>query len=153
MNERGRGYLRFSAVVALTLMAAVGVYAGTSNATDEAAVRKQLSGYADARRTGDGPAQSLFFADDADEWGLTRQARKGRAQLAQGLNLPREQAQQFRLEVTNVSFLRLDIALVDALYYGPATDPAGHAFYLFVKENGQWLIRASRITRFPLQIQ
>jgi ketosteroid isomerase-like protein len=148
MNERGRGYLRFSGVIAFTLMAAMGVYAATSNATDEAAVRKQLSGYADARRTGDGHAQSRFFTDDADEWGLARQARKGRAQLAQGLNLPREQAQQFRLEVTNVSFLRLDIALV-----GPATDPAGHAFYLLVKENGQWLIRASRITRFPLQIQ
>jgi hypothetical protein len=64
-------------VVAFTLMAAMGVCAATSNAADEAAVRKQLSGYADARRTGDGHAQSLFFTDDADEWGLARQARKG----------------------------------------------------------------------------
>lgn len=138
-------------MVSLALVLALAwTRAQTSSVTDEAAVRKHLSGYADARRTGDGHAQSLFFTDDGDEWGLARQMRKGRAQLEQGLNLAQEQAQQFKLEVTNVRFLRVDIALVDALYYGAASEPAGHAFYLLVKQDRGWLIRSSRITRFPM---
>jgi uncharacterized protein (TIGR02246 family) len=112
-----------------------------------------MAGYADARRTGDGHAQSLFFTEDADEWGLARQIRKGRTQLEQGLSVPLVQASQFNLDVTDVAFLRPDIALVDALYYGPELNPVGHAFYVLVKQNGQWLIRSSRITRFAAPAQ
>jgi uncharacterized protein (TIGR02246 family) len=154
MNAHWKRYLCKSLLVMFTIVVAtIWVQAQTSSVADEAAIRKHLSGYADARRTGDGHAQSPFFTDDADEWGLAPRMRKGRAQLEQGLDIPPEQARQFRLEITNVSFLRPDVALVDALYYGAAMDPAGHAFYLLIKQAGRWLIRSSRITRFPVQTQ
>jgi uncharacterized protein (TIGR02246 family) len=154
MNARWKRYLCKSLLVTFTIVVgAIWVQAQTSSVADEAAIRKHLSGYADARRTGDGHAQSLFFTDDADEWGLSPRMRKGRAQLEQGLNISPEQTRQFKLEITNVGFLRPDVALVDALYYGAATDPAGHAFYLLIKHSGRWLIRSSRITRFPIQTQ
>jgi uncharacterized protein (TIGR02246 family) len=130
MNARWKRYLCKSLLVTSTLVVGTTcVQAQTSSVADEAAIRKHLSDYADARRAGDGDAQSLFFTDDADEWGLAPRMRKGRAQLEQGLNIPSEQARQFKLETTNVSFLRPAVALVDALYYAAATDPAGHAFY------------------------
>ncbi len=137
----------------LIILMACWAFTQTSRAAEELAVRQRIAGYAEARRTGNGRAQAAFFTEDADEWGLARQMRKGRAQLEEGLSVPVEQSRQFKLDVTNVSFLRPDIAMVDGLYYGRSIEPAGHAFYLLVKQKGHWLIRSSRITRFPAQPQ
>src|SRR5260370_2651069 len=63
-------------------------------------------------------------------WPLVALTRASYASPVLGTtNLPRERAPE----------------ISDALYYGASIDPAGHAFYLLVKQEGRWLIRSSRI--------
>jgi len=126
------------------------VGAQTSQAVDETAIKKQLAAYAEARSGGNGREQALFYTEDADEWGGKRQMSKGRADLERDLALTPIPGNTFRLEVSSLSFLSVDVALVDTLYYyGPRAapgDPIGHVFYLMVRRNATWLIRSARVT-------
>jgi hypothetical protein len=120
------------------------------HAAEEAALRSQLTAYAAARQIGDGPAQALFYAEDADEWGSgAKEMSKGRAEIAKTLTATPDPNRRFRIEPVNYGFPGKDVALVDALYYGNAPEPYGHALYVMVKREGKWLIRSARMTRFP----
>jgi ketosteroid isomerase-like protein len=134
----------------LLLITAGGLVAEAPRPTDEAAIRAQLSGYAAARQIGDGHAQALFYAEDADEWGSgAMEMTMGRAALEKTLNSPPDPNRRFRIEPLHYSFLGNDVALVDALFYGAKAEPSGHALYVMVKRDNQWLIRSARIMRFP----
>jgi hypothetical protein len=69
-------------------------------------------------------------------------------EIAAELQLPANPNRQLVLVVINIAFLKPDVALVDTAY-GPSPDNVtnGRAFYVFVKRNDQWLIRAARVTR------
>ena len=141
---------RTALMIAFAVAGAGSLSAQNPRATDEAAIQSQLSGYAAARQIGDGHAQALFYAEDADEWGAgAMEMTKGRAALEKTLNSPPDPNRRFRIEAMNYSFLGKDVALVDAFFYGAKAEPSGHALYVMVKRDNQWLIRSARIMRFP----
>src|SRR5260370_25309692 len=77
-------------------------------------------------------SRNLLMENLASWWPLVALTRSSYASPVFGTtNLPRERAPE----------------ISDALYYGASIDPAGHAFYLLVKQEGRWLIRSSRIKR------
>jgi len=141
---------RFAAV--MVLLTSGCAYALTSRSADEAAIKAQLAGYAEAHRNGDGLTQALFYAEDADQWGgLAREMTKGRAGIARILSQPPDPNRVFRLEMVSVSFLGANVGLADAFFYSSTSPaPTGHALYVMVKRQGRWLIRSARVTRFPL---
>ena len=64
-----------SACVSIVFLSSITV---STQAADEAEVRRQMAAYAAARQEGNGEAQVKFYADDADEWGLaTRRFMRG----------------------------------------------------------------------------
>ena len=131
----------------------VPAHAQTSRAPDEAAIRAQIAGYVQARHTGDGQAQAVFYTDDADSylWG-TRHMSKGRAQIAHDMTVEHPDPAllgAFRIEVERIEFVSADVAIVDGQYYAIGPEPRGHSFYLMVKQNGRWLFRSARVGAYP----
>ena len=117
-------------------------------AAEEASIRTQLSAYAQVRQGGDGHAQAAFYTDDADAWfSGTREMAKGQAEIARDLNVS-SGSRPFRLDVEAIGFLGPDVALVDARYFSVSAEPSGHVFYVMVKRDGVWKIRAARIASF-----
>jgi ketosteroid isomerase-like protein len=137
-------------MIALALITSAWMRAEAPRSADQAAIQAQLTAYAAARQIGDGAAQALFYAEDADEWGSgAKEMSKGRAEIAKTLTATPDPKRRFRLEPVNFGFPGNDVALVDALYFGAASAPYGHALYVMVKRDGKWLIRSARMTRFP----
>jgi uncharacterized protein (TIGR02246 family) len=142
--------MRCSYLVVTLVLAATSVsYAQVTKSRDETAIREQLTAYAEARQRGDGRAQALFYTEDADIWlSSTRKLSRGRVEIERALDHPSDPNRRFRLEIENLGFLRPDVAFVDAQVYGRESEPTGHAFYVMVKRDGKWLIRATRTARF-----
>jgi ketosteroid isomerase-like protein len=140
-----RGWLAVALCVAGTFPA----QAQSAGSRDEASIKAQLTAYAEASQQGDGHARALFYTEDAEVWlSTTRTLSRGRAAIAKELDRPRDPNRRFRLEIENISILSADVALVDAQYYDSSPEPSGHAFYVMVKQDAKWLIRATRTTRF-----
>jgi uncharacterized protein (TIGR02246 family) len=144
-----------SALCAVCLLAsAAALSAGVATGAEspnkaEAEIRSQIQGYAAARQKGDGQAQAQFYTPDADEWrAAAREMVRGRAAIAKDLFVA-QPAGSFTLDPVQISFLKPDVALVDALF-GSGGEIGGHAFYVMVNTDGRWLIRSARMTRFPL---
>jgi hypothetical protein len=78
----------------------------------------------------------------------TRTLSRGRAAIGKELDRSPDPNRRFRLEIENISFLSADVAFVDAQYYDSSSEPIGHAFYVMVKQDTKWLIRATRTARF-----
>ena len=118
---------------------------------DDAAIRRQLTGYAEARTQGSGDKQASFYAEDGDEWELfAPEKTDGRSAIAKLLDLPPEPDRRFRLEILHITPLGRDAALVDAHWYRETSPrPKGRVHYLMVKEKGTWLIRSARINPYP----
>jgi len=116
------------------------------NRDKEHLIRNQLAAYAAARQRGDAVAQAAFYTPDAETkaW-FSATITQGRNAIAKELEVPNP---YFRLEIENISFLRSDLAFVDTKYYGASPQPAGHAFYVMVKQAGTWLIRVRRTAGF-----
>lgn len=139
---------RLWAGIVLVLATAIAGHGQTAGSPDERTIRAQLAAYADARQRGDGHAQALFYADDADtRLSTTGTISKGRTEIERELNLPPDPSRRFKLEIDAIRFLSSDVALVDATYYGQSSTPSGYAFYVMVKRGSQWLIRATRTAR------
>ena len=118
---------------------------------DDAAIRQQLAGYAEARTQGSGEKQASFYAEDGDEWELFASDKtNGRSAIAKLLDLPPEPGRRFRLEILHIVPLGRDAALVDAHWYRETSPrPKGRVHYLMVKKDGTWLIQAARINPYP----
>jgi ketosteroid isomerase-like protein len=134
-------------IIFLLLSVCPAVFAA-DHAHDEAAIRSQIAAYAAARQTGNGGAQAEFYTEDADEWpSAAREMVQGRAAVAKALNFAPKQGLVVAFKPIKIAFVKEDVALVDSLYGSP--QPVGHAFYVMLKQDGKWLIRSARITRFP----
>jgi len=118
---------------------------------DEAAIRHQLAGYAEARTQGSGEKQASFYAEDGDEWELfASEKTNGRPAIAKLLELPSDPDRRFRLEIVHILPLGRDAALVDAHWYRETSPrPKGRVQYVMVKKHGNWLIQSARINPFP----
>ena len=118
---------------------------------DDAAIRRQLAGYADARTQGSGEKQASFYAEDGDEWELSASEKtNGRSAIAKLLGLPPDPNRRFRLEILHINKLGRDAALVDAHWYRETSPrPRGRVHYLMVKKHGVWLIQSARINPYP----
>jgi hypothetical protein len=120
-------------------------------ARDEAAIRQQLAGYAEARSQGSGEKQASFYAEDGDEWELpASQKTSGRSAIAKLLGLPPDPNRRFRLDILDLIPLGRDAALVDAHWYRETSpQPRGRVHYVMVKKHGTWLIQSARINPYP----
>jgi hypothetical protein len=120
-------------------------------AQEDAAIRRQLAGYAEARTQGSGEKQASFYAEDGDEWELfAAEKTNGRSAIAKLLALPPDPDRRFRLEILDVIPLGRDAALVDAHWYRETSPrPKGRVQYLMVKKQGAWLIQSARINPYP----
>ena len=120
-------------------------------AEDDAAIRRQLAGYAEARTQGSGEKQASFYAEDGDEWELFASDKtNGRSAIGKLLELPPDPGRRFRLEVLHVTPLGRDAALVDAHWYRETSPrPKGRVHYVMVKKQGTWLIQSARINPYP----
>lgn len=118
---------------------------------DDAAIRRQLAAYAEARTQGCGEKQASFYAEDGDEWELfAPEKTNGRSAIAKLLDLPPDPARRFRLEIVHIISLGRDAALVDAHWYRETSPrPKGRVHYLMVKKHGTWLIQSARINPLP----
>ena len=140
---------RWWLAVALCIAGLVPTRAQSADSLEEASIKAQLTAYAEASQRGDGHARALFYTEDAEVWlSTTRTLSQGRAAIGKELDRPPDPNRRFRLEIENISFLSADVALVDAHYYGSSPEPTGHAFYVMVKQDTKWLIRAVRTARF-----
>ena len=137
--------------ILLLLSCCARVNGQTLPAQEDAAIRRQLSGYAEARTQGSGEKQASFYAEDGDEWELfASEKTDGRRAIAKLLDLPPEPDRRFRLEILHITPLGRDAALVDAHWYRETSPrPRGRVHYLMVKETGTWLIRSARINPYP----
>jgi hypothetical protein len=95
----------------LFLLSCFGFVNGQTVAPNEdATIRQQLAGYAEARTQGSGKEQASFYVEDGDERELFASGKTyGRIAIAKLLDLPREPNRRFRLEILD--------ALVDAHWY------------------------------------
>jgi hypothetical protein len=120
-------------------------------ARDDAAIRRQLAGYSEARTHGSGQEQASFYAEDADEWELSApQKTNGRSAIAKLLDARPDPNRHFKLEILDIIPLGRDAALVDAQWYRETSPrPRGRVHYLMVKKHGTWLIEAARINPYP----
>jgi hypothetical protein len=120
-------------------------------AKDDALIRQQLAGYAEARTQGSGEKQASFYAEDGDEWELFASERTiGRSAIGKLLELPPEPNRRFKLEILDILPLGRDAALVDAHWYRETSPrPKGRVQYLMVKKQGTWLIQSARINPYP----
>ena len=140
---------RWWLAVALCVAGTLPTQAQSAGSRDEASIKAQLTAYAEASQRGDGHARALFYTEDAEVWlSTTRTLSRGRAAIGKELDRPPDPNRRFRLEIENISFLSADVALVDAQYYDSSPEPTGHAFYVMVKRDAKWLIRATRTARF-----
>jgi hypothetical protein len=138
-------------LVLLVLGSLSPVSAQPLRAQDDAAIRRQLAGYAEARTQGSGEKQASFYAEDGDEWELFASDKtNGRSAIAKLLDLPPEPDRRFRLEILHVIPLGRDAALVDAHWYRETSPrPKGRVHYLMVKKHGTWFIQCARINPYP----
>jgi hypothetical protein len=120
-------------------------------AQDDAAIRRQLAGYAEARTQGSGEKQASFYAENGDEWELFASDKtNGRSAIAKLLDLPPDPNRHFRLEILHIIPLGRDAVLVDAHWYRETSPrPKGRVHYLMVKKQGEWLIQSARINPYP----
>jgi ketosteroid isomerase-like protein len=140
---------RWWLAVALCVAGTLPTHAQSAGSRDEASIKSQLTAYAEASQRGDGHARALFYTEDAEVWlSTTRTLSRGRAAIGKELDRPPDPSRRFRLEIENISFLSAEVALVDAQYYGSSLEPTVHAFYVMVKQDAKWLIRAARTARF-----
>jgi ketosteroid isomerase-like protein len=140
---------RWWLTVALCMAGTLSDRAQSAGSQDEASIKAQLTAYAEASQRGDGHARALFYTEDAEVWlSTTRTLSRGRAAIGKELDRPPDPNRRFRLEIENISFLGADVAFVDAQYYDSSRKPIGHAFYVMVKQDTKWLIRATRTARF-----
>jgi hypothetical protein len=118
---------------------------------DDAAIRRQLAGYAEARTQGSGEKQASFYAEDGDEWELfASEKTNGRSAIAKLLDLPPDPNRRFRLEILHITPLGHDAALVDAHWYRETSPrPKGRVHYLMVKKHDSWFIQSARINPYP----
>jgi ketosteroid isomerase-like protein len=140
---------RWWLTVALCIAGTLPDQAQPAGSRDEASIKAQLTAYAEASQRGDGHARALFYTEDAEVWlSTTRILSRGRAAIEKELDRPPDPNRRFRLEIENISFVSADVVLVDAQYYDSSPEPIGHAFYVMVRQDTRWLIRATRTARF-----
>jgi hypothetical protein len=110
---------------------------------DEAAIRKQMAAYEDARKRGDVWAEAAIFTPDAEIW-LAASGEWNRGVTLKGAFASTADPNR-RVEVEKVTFLGEGVAVVDAQYSGGTNH--GHGIYIFERRGGAWLIRLGRIVR------
>jgi hypothetical protein len=122
-----------------------------TQAHDDAGIRRQIAGYAEARTQGSGEKQASFYAEDGDEWELfASEKTNGRSAIAKLLDLPPDPNRRFRLEILHITRLGRDAALVDAHWYRETSPrPKGRVHYSMVKKHDTWLIQSARINPYP----
>jgi hypothetical protein len=144
--------LKFCTVLTIFLFACLAEATSAGLRTqDEAAIRKQLAGYAEGRSQGSGELQASFYAEDGDEWELfANEKTTGRSAIAKLLNLSPDPNRRFRLEILDIIPVAANAALVDAHWYRETSPkPRGRVQYFMSKKHNTWFIQSARINPYP----
>ena len=91
--------------------------AGVSGSGDEAAIRKMVQKYMDARDQQDSRAIEALFTSDADQLVSSGEWRKGRSEVVKGTMASSQSSGGKRsITITSVRFLAPGVALADGRY-------------------------------------
>jgi uncharacterized protein (TIGR02246 family) len=119
---------------------------------DEQAIRNMVTQFVAAWNKNDAKALASQFTTDGDLINPTGRIARGSTEVEK---LIRDEQSghfkntRFRLAVTNIRFLKPDIAITDLEYEindvkGPLTTMKGLVTFVLRKDGGQWLIDAGR---------
>jgi uncharacterized protein (TIGR02246 family) len=136
-------------VLAVVLISA-SAFAQSGTPADDMAVRARLAAYADARNRRDAHAEALCYTQDGDFRSSAGPFVFGREAVEKQLVVA-DPTYRFLLTVGRLRFVTEDVAVVDAdLMTGLGERLAPLlGTYVLVKQDGDWLISAARITRPP----
>lgn len=125
-------------------------FAQSGTPADDTAVRARLAAYADARNQRDAHAEALCYTLDGDFRSSAGPFVFGRDAVEKQLVVA-DPTYRFMLTVGRLRFVTGDVAVVDAdLMTGVGERLAPLlGTYVLVKQHGDWLISAARITRPP----
>jgi uncharacterized protein (TIGR02246 family) len=138
-------------VTALVLLAAGALPAAAQQrADDEAAVRRTLAAYADARNVRDAAAEARAYAPDGDFRSSLGPFVTGRAEIEKQLTVTNA-AYRFALTVTRLRFLSPEIAIADAEVNAGLEGRQARLVgtYVMSRSGAEWLIAAARIATAP----
>jgi uncharacterized protein (TIGR02246 family) len=120
---------------------------------DEASIRANVAAYEAAINKRDGAAVSALFAPDGDYIFFDGPRVVGRDAIKQsnehGIS-SWPSTMHFTLEVTDIRFLRPDLAIVETLaHFSEGDMRSNRGTAVVIRRNGKWLIAALRV--FPAQ--
>jgi uncharacterized protein (TIGR02246 family) len=135
--------MRILAVIVVITAACADCAAQALARSDEAAIRKQLNDYADAREHGDAHAAAMHYTADADLRLADGTMLRGRDAIQHSMpSGPRSNAtRRIALTIHTMRLIGEGIAVAD----GVAAPTGNYATYVMVKQNNVWWIAAARI--------
>jgi uncharacterized protein (TIGR02246 family) len=115
--------------------------------TEEAAIRRRLVGYAEARSRWDAAAEAMYFTEDGELRFADGRKVNGRKQIEQALRpaTPPNPRIQAWLRIDAVRFVTNDVVVAD----GIASPSGNYATYVMVKRENIWFIDVARIALAP----
>ena len=124
-----------------------------SRPADEAAIRRSIAAYESAINQRDSRAIAGLFTREADAVFFDSPRMVGRDSIAKGHNEAIgswPSTRRFSLEVTNIRFLRSDLALVETLgRFSEGEMTSDRGTILMARRDGKWLWDALRV--YPAQ--
>jgi len=134
-------------LIPLLAICAITALAESKHNADEAAIRRRLATYTEARNHGDAHAEALCYTEDGDFRAFGPPSR-GRAEIEKALPVS-VSGYAFSLTIETIRFLDSNVAIADThVVAGPPEhkiDTLGS--YVMVKQGSAWLIGAARIAR------
>jgi uncharacterized protein (TIGR02246 family) len=142
---------RLAAIIVLAcLFAAAPSMAQSLDGGDEAAIRKTLARYADARNRRDADAEALCYTTDGDFRSSLGPFVSGRAAIEKQLAVTNPDY-HFALTVTRLRSLADGVVIVDAEVLAGVGARPGKLVgtYVMTRDRDGWLIAAARIATAP----
>jgi uncharacterized protein (TIGR02246 family) len=113
---------------------------------DDAAVRKLVQSYLDARDRDDAKAVAALFTPDADQLVSNGEWRRGRDELVKGTLASTRSGGKRTLTVENIRYIAPGVAIANARYELAGATETRHMWSTFVavRGSGGWQIAAIR---------
>jgi uncharacterized protein (TIGR02246 family) len=144
--------MRITAALALGLMLCVSDPAvGQTGSGDEAAIRRIIQQYDEARSKSDWKTAASLVVEDGSNLTSAGEWRRGRAEIEKGgaaTTAGVYKGGKYATNIENVRLLAPTVALADGAFeisnIGGGKSRKGHSTYVLVKSGGSWRIAASR---------